>query len=77
MKLPKQLHPGALIGIVVGAVLVVGLAGWFLLVHPQGAKLKSLKSETADVQAKLDSYQQQVAAARAAPTTERSPPGRA
>ena len=70
MKLPKQLHPGALIGIVVGAVLVVGLAGWFLLVHPQGAKLKSLKSETADVQAKLDSYQQQVAAARAAPKIE-------
>src|SRR5207253_5447590 len=70
VKLPKQLHPGALIGIVVGAVLVVGLAGWFLLVHPQGAKLKSLKSETADVQAKLDSYQQQVAAARAAPKIE-------
>ena len=48
MKLPKQLHPGALIGIIVGAVLVVGLAGWFLLVRPQGAKLKSLKRETAD-----------------------------
>ena len=70
MNLPKQLHPGALLGIVVGAVLVVGLAGWFLLVRPQGAKLKSLKRETADVQAKVDSYQQQVAAARAAPKIE-------
>jgi len=70
VKLPKQLHPGALIGIIVGAVLVVGLAGWFLLVRPQGAKLKSLKRETADVQAKVDSYQQQVAAARAAPKIE-------
>ena len=67
LNLPKQLHPGALIGIVVGGVLLVGLAGWFLLVRPQGAKLKSLKQQTADVQAKVDSYQQQVAAARAAP----------
>jgi type IV pilus assembly protein PilO len=70
VKTPKQLHPRALIGIVVGAVLVVGLAGWFLLVRPQGAKLKTLKSQTADVQAKVDAYQQQVAAARAAPKIE-------
>jgi type IV pilus assembly protein PilO len=70
VKLPKQLHPGALIGIVVGGVLLVGLAGWFLLVRPQGAKLKSLKDETAQVQAKVDAYQQQVAAARAAPKIE-------
>jgi type IV pilus assembly protein PilO len=70
VKLPKQLHPGALIGIVVGGVLLLGLAGWFLLVRPQGAKLKSLKEETAQVQAKVDGYQQQVAAARAAPKIE-------
>jgi type IV pilus assembly protein PilO len=70
VNLPKQLHPGALIGIVVGAVLLVGLAGWFFLIRPQGAKLNSLKNETADVQAKVDSYQQQVAAARAAPKIE-------
>lgn len=66
----KQLHPGALIGIIVGAVLLFGLAGWFLLVHPQGSKLKSLKEQTAEVQSKLDAYQQQVAAARAAPKIE-------
>jgi hypothetical protein len=73
MKLPKQLqqlHPAALIGIVLGGVLLVGLAGWFLLVRPQGAKLKSLKAQTAEVQAKVDAYQQQVAAARAAPKIE-------
>jgi type IV pilus assembly protein PilO len=70
VNLPKQLHPGALIGIVLAGVLLVGLAGWFLLVRPQGAKLKSLKQQTADVQAKVDSYQQQVAAARAAPKIE-------
>jgi type IV pilus assembly protein PilO len=66
----KQLHPGALIGIVVGGVLLFGLVGWFLLVHPQSSKLKSLKTQTAEVQAKLDAYQQQVAAARAAPKIE-------
>jgi type IV pilus assembly protein PilO len=66
----KQLHPGALIGIIVGAVLVVGLAGWFLLVHPQGSNLKKLKAESADVQAKIDAYNQQVTAARTAPKIE-------
>jgi len=66
----KQLYPGALIGIILGGVLLFGLAGWFLLVHPQSSKLKSLKEQTAEVQAKLDAYQQQVAAARAAPKIE-------
>jgi type IV pilus assembly protein PilO len=66
----KALPPGALIGIMVGAVLVFGLAGWFLLVHPQGAKVKDLKAQTADVQAKIDAYHQQVAAVRAAPKIE-------
>ena len=47
----KQLHPGALIGIILGGVLLFGLAGWFLLVHPQSSKLKSLKEQTAEVQA--------------------------
>jgi type IV pilus assembly protein PilO len=70
VNLPKQLHPAALIGIIVGGVLLLGLAGWFLLVHPQGTKLKSLKQQTAEVQAQLDAYQQQVAAARAAPKIE-------
>jgi type IV pilus assembly protein PilO len=70
MKNRKPLSPGALIGVIVGAVLVVGLAGWFLLVHPQGAKVKSLKSQAADVQARINAYNQQVAAARTAPKIE-------
>jgi type IV pilus assembly protein PilO len=70
LKQGKQLHPGALIGIIVGAVLVLGLAGWFLLVHPQGTKLKQLKADAADVQAKIDAYNQQVSAARATPKIE-------
>jgi type IV pilus assembly protein PilO len=70
LKRVKSLPPGALIGIMVGGVLVFALAGWFLLVHPQGAKLKDLKSQTAEVQSKLDAYHQQVAAVRAAPKIE-------
>jgi type IV pilus assembly protein PilO len=67
MKERKPLPTAALIGILVGAVLVVGLAGWFLLVRPQGGKLNDLKTQAADVQAKIDAYRQQVAAVRAAP----------
>jgi type IV pilus assembly protein PilO len=70
VKLPKSLPPAAMIAIVVGAVLVVGLAGWFLLVRPQGGKLNDLKREAADVQLKIDAYNQQVAAARSAPEIE-------
>jgi type IV pilus assembly protein PilO len=66
----KQLSPAAMIGIVVGAVLVVGLLGWFLLVRPQGGKLDDLKAQTAEAQQKIDAYNQQVAAARSAPKIE-------
>ena len=70
MKRFKALPPGALIGIMVGAVLVFGLAGWFLLVHPQGGKVTALKTQETEVQAKIDAYHQQVAAAKAAPKIE-------
>ncbi len=70
MKRAKSLQPGVLIGIMVGAVLVFGLAGWFLLVRPQGAKVKDLKAQAADVQSKIDAFHQQVAAVRAAPKIE-------
>jgi type IV pilus assembly protein PilO len=70
VKRIKALPPGALIGIIVGAVLVFGLAGWFLLVRPQGAKVKDLKAQAAEVQAKIDAYHQQVAGGRAAPKIE-------
>ena len=66
----KQLSPAALIAIVVGSVLIVGLAGWFLLVRPQGGKLDELKTKTAEAQQRLDAYNQQVAAARDAPKIE-------
>jgi type IV pilus assembly protein PilO len=66
----KQLQPGAVIGIVLGAVLVVGLLGWFVLVRPQGGKLSDLKRQTTEAQQKIDAYNQQVAAARSAPKIE-------
>ena len=70
MKERKPLPTAATIGIIVGVVLAVGLAGWFLLVHPQGSKLADLKRQTEDVQQRIDAYEQQVAAARAAPKIE-------
>jgi type IV pilus assembly protein PilO len=70
MKQRKPLPPAALIGVIVGAVLVFGLAGWFLLVRPQGAKVKDLKRQAADVQQKIDAYHQQVTAAKSAPKIE-------
>jgi type IV pilus assembly protein PilO len=66
----KELPPAAIIGIVVGAVLFVGLFGWFVLVRPQGGKLEDLKAQTAEAQQKIDAYNQQVAAARSAPKIE-------
>ena len=70
MKNAKSLSQNALIGIIVGGVLVFGLAVWFLLVHPQGGKLSNLKREATDVQEKIDAYHQQVAAARSTPKIE-------
>ena len=70
MKNRKALPQNAMIAVVVGAVLVLGLAGWFLLVHPQGGKVANLKAQAADVQARIDAYNQQVAAARSRPKIE-------
>jgi type IV pilus assembly protein PilO len=70
MKNRKALPQNAMIAVVVGAVLVLGLAGWFLLVHPQGGKVTKLKAQAADVQERIDAYNQQVAAARSRPKIE-------
>jgi type IV pilus assembly protein PilO len=70
VKQLKGLPQNALIGVVVGGVLLFGLVVWFLLVHPQGSKLNSLKSESVSVQEKIDAYNQQVVAARSTPKIE-------
>lgn len=65
-----KLSGNALIAVVVAGVLFFGLAGWFLVVHPQSGKVASLKKQSADVQEKIDAYHQQVAAARSRPKIE-------
>ena len=70
MKQLKALPQNALIGIVVGSVLVFGLAVWLFVVHPQGGKVESLKRQAVDVQEKIDAYNQQVVAARSTPKIE-------
>jgi len=70
VKNRKPLPQQAMIAIVVGAVLVFGLGGWFLVVHPQGGKVANLKRQATDVQERIDAYNQQIAAARSAPKIE-------
>jgi type IV pilus assembly protein PilO len=63
----KPLPPVALIGLALLAVVVVAAAGYFILIRPQGAKLKQLHADQQTAQATLDSYHQKVLAARSAP----------
>ena len=70
MRNGKPLPQQAVIAIVVSAVLLFGLAGWFLLVHPQSGKVANLKRQALDAQEKIDAYNQQVVAARSAPKIE-------
>ena len=70
MRNRKPLPQQAVIAIVVSAVLLFGLAGWFLLVHPQSGKVANLKRQALDAQEKIDAYNQQVVAARSAPKIE-------
>ena len=67
MKTKKPLPPLALIGLALLGVLVVAAAGYFMLIKPQGAKLKQLKADQQTAQSSLDSYHQKVLAARSAP----------
>lgn len=70
MKSVKSLPQWATIAIVVVAVLLVGLGGWFMVIRPQGGKVSDLKAQATDVEEKIAAYQQQVVAARSAPKIE-------
>jgi type IV pilus assembly protein PilO len=70
VKSGKSLPQWATIAVVVVAVLLVGFAGWFMVIRPQGSKLSNLKAEARNVEDKIAAYQQQVAAARSAPKIE-------
>ena len=52
--------------IVLGALVVLAL-GYFVLIRPEGAKLKRIKASEADARQALAAYNNKVAAARSAP----------
>jgi type IV pilus assembly protein PilO len=51
---------------IVGA-LILAAAGYFVLIQPEGAKLKRIKASESDAQQAIAAYSQKVAAARSAP----------
>jgi type IV pilus assembly protein PilO len=63
----KQLNPIVMIVVIVIGILIVGLAGYFVLIRPQGAKIKTIKKQQAAAEATLAAYHQKVLAARSAP----------
>ena len=67
MNAKKPLNPIVLIVLIVFGMLVFGAAGYFVVVKPQGSKVKSIKQQEADAQAALAAYNQKVDAARSAP----------
>jgi type IV pilus assembly protein PilO len=67
VKERKPLHPAVAIALTLAGVLIVGAAGYFALIRPQGAKLKQIKADQQTAQAALDAYSQKVQAARSAP----------
>jgi type IV pilus assembly protein PilO len=67
VKERKPINPIVLIAVIVVGVLLVGAVGYFMLIRPEGAKLKHVKADEQTAQAKLDAYHQKVLAARSAP----------
>jgi type IV pilus assembly protein PilO len=63
----KKLGPNALIPLIVGGVLLVGLIGWFVLVRPQSSAIKNLKAEQATIQQQINDQRAKTAAARSVP----------
>jgi type IV pilus assembly protein PilO len=70
VKQLKPLNPAIRIAVILLGMLVFGLVGYFALVKPQGAKLKSIKAKESTAQAALAAYNQKVVAARSAPKIE-------
>jgi type IV pilus assembly protein PilO len=67
VKERQPVNPIVQIVIAIVGALVLGAAGYFLLISPEGAKLKHVKASEADAQQALAAYDQKVAAARSAP----------
>jgi len=63
----KPLNPTVLIVLILLGVTVVGVAGYFGLIPPQGKKLGRIKADEKSAQAALDAYNHKVQVARTAP----------
>jgi type IV pilus assembly protein PilO len=63
----KNLQPNVLIPLIVGGVLLIGVIGWFMLVHPQSSQIKQIKAEEATIQQQINDQRAKTAAARSVP----------
>jgi len=63
----KPQNPAVLIVLILIGVVVLGVAGYFGLIRPQGAKLKRIKADAQAAQSALDDYNHKVLVARTAP----------
>jgi type IV pilus assembly protein PilO len=63
----KPQNPTVLIVLILLGVVVLGVAGYFGLIPPQGAKLKRIHADEQAAQATLDDYNHKVLVARSAP----------
>jgi type IV pilus assembly protein PilO len=70
VKKGKPQNPIVIIALILVGMLLVGVVGYFALIKPQGAKLKSIKAKESTAQAALAAYNQKVVAARSAPKIE-------
>jgi len=67
MNVSKPTNPTVLIVLILLGIVVLGAAGYFGLIPPQGAKLKRLQTDEKTAQAALDAYNHKVLVARTAP----------
>ena len=67
MNVSKPTNPTVLIVLILLGIVVLGAAGYFGLIPPQGAKLKRLQTDEETAKAALDAYNHKVLVARTAP----------
>lgn len=63
----RPVNPIVQIALAIVGALVLGAAGYFLLIKPEGAKLKRIKASESDAAQAIAAYTQKVVAARSAP----------
>jgi type IV pilus assembly protein PilO len=63
----KPMNPTVVIVLVILGVVVLGVAGYFGLIPPEGAKVKRIKADEQAAQAAIDDYNHKVQLARSAP----------